>query len=325
MTYTHPDGQKFHTGGITHWWGKHKFDNLFRPKVGRATAPYHWDTGIQRNYSAPIKNQYQASKCGGELVSQFMQIYRTVILGLPFEELSADSFYSQEFAQGGGMSLSAVQSGALANGIAKITDVPEPVNCTEQQAESLAWMKNVLPNQLIYLGLKMVFLPITMDDLAWAVDKYGAFCWMIRGQDNGTWLSPFPKPPTNSNTWAHFMTSCPSIPAGLNKLPVYNSWGATCGDNGVQYFDQEYINSGYIYSAFTFTKFTFDTTLTPGMFGDSIKRLQYCLYKAGFFDIKNMSGFFGPITASALMKYQKANGISPAPIVGPLTRALLNK
>ncbi len=320
--YTHSDGRKFGTGAKTHSWLRHKFDNFRRAKVGRATAPYHWSTGIQRNYSAPIKNQYQASSCGGQMMSQFIQIYRTVILGLPFEEISADSFYSQGFAQGGGMSLSNIKDGALLHKVARNSDVPTPVNCTETQAESLDWMKNVLPNLLILLGLKMVFLPIIMDDLAWAVDTYGAFCWMIRGQDNGTWLSPTPKPPTNSNTWAHFECSLPSIPAGLNKLPVPNSWGDQIGDKGVQYFDEEYINSGYIYSAFTFTKYTFDKDFGFGAMNDDVKYLQV---KLGMPMDTIGFGMFGPKTKAMVQAYQKANGIPQTGYVGPLTRASLNR
>jgi hypothetical protein len=51
--------------------------------------------------------------------------------------------------------------------------------------------------------------------------------------------------------------------------------------------------------------------------------LQRFLIKGGYLQSTD-TGFFGTLTTKALMAFQKANGISPAPVCGPATRALIN-
>jgi N-acetylmuramoyl-L-alanine amidase len=38
-----------------------------------------------------------------------------------------------------------------------------------------------------------------------------------------------------------------------------------------------------------------------------------------------VTGYFGPLTETAVKAYQTKNGLDPAGIVGPKTRAVLNK
>jgi len=72
-------------------------------------------------------------------------------------------------------------------------------------------------------------------------------------------------------------------------------------------------------SAYVFTK-----TLYPGARGEEVIQLQKKLKALGFYIYSYITGYFGPITKSAVASFQRANSISPIGAVGPLTRAALN-
>ncbi len=68
----------------------------------------------------------------------------------------------------------------------------------------------------------------------------------------------------------------------------------------------------------------FVSTLSLGDSGDEVLLLQKRLVTDGFLSA-TPNGHFGPATQTALKAYQKKNGLSQAGVVGPATRALLNK
>ena len=107
-------------------------------------------------------------------------------------------------------------------------------------------------------------------------------------------------------------------PRTVKIVGLKNSWGAV-GDNGTgwQYLTEAYLP--YIFTAWTFDKsrYVFNNNLLPGQTSEDVFALQARL---GILP----TGFFGNITLAAVTAYQKANGITPAPEVGPLTRAKLN-
>ena len=64
--------------------------------------------------------------------------------------------------------------------------------------------------------------------------------------------------------------------------------------------------------------------LAIGDKGEEVKRLQIKLANAGFFK-EEITGNFGPVTKSAVLRFQKSKGLEPVGQVGPKTRAALNK
>lgn len=72
-------------------------------------------------------------------------------------------------------------------------------------------------------------------------------------------------------------------------------------------------------SAFRFTE-----DIEFGMKSESVKNLQTRLTDEGYFNYQ-ISDYYGPVTLKAVKAYQRAKGITPTGIVGPLTRAELNK
>lgn len=80
------------------------------------------------------------------------------------------------------------------------------------------------------------------------------------------------------------------------------------------------------------TVWVFKTNLTIGSLGGEVKMLQeflnahgYVISASGAGSPGNETSFFGPLTRAAVMKYQKAKGITPAVgYFGAITRASVN-
>src|SRR5262245_35391403 len=71
-------------------------------------------------------------------------------------------------------------------------------------------------------------------------------------------------------------------------------------------------------SALTFTR-----SLDVGATGQDVSSLQQFLKSGGYFS-GDVTGFFGPLTKTAVSGFQKANGLEGLGMVGPKTIALLN-
>lgn len=67
------------------------------------------------------------------------------------------------------------------------------------------------------------------------------------------------------------------------------------------------------------------TDLFVGKRGDDVKALQEFLFGKGFLDKDSRTGYFGGKTKSALVKYQKANGLPGVGRFGPATRTKMRE
>jgi PKD repeat protein len=86
------------------------------------------------------------------------------------------------------------------------------------------------------------------------------------------------------------------------------------------------VNQGRVLGVGTTTTFIFTRTLTVGSRGDDVSALQQILKYYGFYTYPEITGYFGPITRSAVVSFQKARGLAPYPgTVGPLTRVELHR
>ncbi|MDE2213325.1 MAG: peptidoglycan-binding protein [Patescibacteria group bacterium] len=72
--------------------------------------------------------------------------------------------------------------------------------------------------------------------------------------------------------------------------------------------------------------YNFANNLTVGSQGTDVVELQKVLIAEGDLTISTPTGYFGPLTKAAVIKYQTAHSITPqSGYVGPLTRAVLNE
>ena len=74
----------------------------------------------------------------------------------------------------------------------------------------------------------------------------------------------------------------------------------------------------------TSARFVFTKPLLLGSRGADVVQLQALLRKLGHFTYPTDTGYFGSITEAAVIAFQKAQGIDPIGIVGPITRGVLN-
>lgn len=72
--------------------------------------------------------------------------------------------------------------------------------------------------------------------------------------------------------------------------------------------------------AYNFTK-----ALSVGVRSNEVTELQKVLIAEGLLKVDAPTGYFGQLTRAAVIAFQKARGIAQAGVVGPLTRAELNK
>ena len=316
-------GHGAHVRSSFHHWLK----RFFRRKAIKSGTPFDWSKGIVGRPLYDIKNQFQSDSCGGQALSRALQI----ILGS--QDLSAKSFYSQCYSTGGGVATSDVQYQLLKVGITTEANVPSIINgmITEAQMEDVTWRTpTLIQDCLTRAGFQLLTVDIDPDSIASAIQTYGCVVMIIQGQNNNTWLSPNPQPPSETNPnpiWAHFMCSTSNIQPqqGTTNVDFYQSWGNGVGNNGIQTFGQKYINSGYIKDVFAVVPFQFTNNLFLGCFGTQVSMLQSVLRMTGDFTFPYNTGLFGALTAAAVISYQKRNNISPTlGYVGAITRASLN-
>jgi len=192
-----------------------------------------------------------------------------------------------------------------------------------------------LQNALQSKGLVPMYLdPTDIDKLAQTIRDRGGFIMGVYGENNGTWLSSFPKKPKNNkNCWAHWLYfGQAKLINGKKYLGFKNSWGAI-GENstGWQYIPEEYLN-GYTWNAWTVTlvnppklSYTFSITMKRGDSSGDVAKLQTVLKQLGFFPSgQSITNYFGDITFSSVKKFQSAHNLPSTGFVGSLTIATLN-
>ena len=296
-------------------------------KVVKSGTPFNWSVGITGRPMYDIKNQYQSDSCFGQAYSRALQI----ILG--GADLSAKSIYSQCFAPGGGVDIGDAENEATILGATLESNVPSTTmgDCTEPFVESITWETPTLVQDcLTRAGFELLNVDIDINSIADAIQQYKGVIMIIQGQNGNPpgWLAPIPTPPQSSNSnplWQHFLSFTGNIPPQTANftIPFYNSWGYEVGTQGIQELSETYINSGHVLDVFVVTPFQFTNDMWLGCSGTNVWALQYVLQSTGDFT-GTPTGFFGTQTLSAVLSFQKRNGILPlAGYCGSITRSKL--
>lgn len=311
----------------------YKWENMLGGAV-----PFNWNLGYDVKCDISLKDQGSSGSCGGQATSYYGEVleYKSTKTR---EERSARFIYAQASLglPGGGTYLRdnfniATKQGwaeesvltSYSNGLPPDeafmnikTDITDIVRANASKSKALSYA---------------TVDPKNIDSVAQAIaNNYGAVL-LIKGTNNGTWLSKFPavtKP--GDVTWGHFLYACGAeLIGGKKYIKVRNSWG-NIGDSGYQWISEDFFTNGYIYEVRTMifndkpAKFQFTKNLNIGMRNGDVLNLQYRLVDEGFATFEP-TGFFGAQTLKAVINYQKAKGIKPAVgYVGELTRAELNK
>lgn len=332
-------------------------------EVAGGSAPFDWATGFDvektiggrvgnPNFRLISNDQNGSGSCGGQAWSKYDAVQRTMILGVPFQERSAKYVYSQVFAPGGGSGARAIGGILTSQGCSLESlcpsyehGLPPSEAFMEQTADITPAARDDAPNDQ---ARSYAQVPLDINSLAQAIrDTYGVVIG-IYGTSNGTWGSAYPTPPTDGaetpGAWAHWMYfGKAEVVNGKNMIAGLQSWGPGIGQNGWQWFDANYINA----ATFAAWSLVFNPTPTPDAFSHSfevdlsfgettneVTYLQTALAKDGEFP-KSVSttGFYGSVTAAAVLKFQTKYAVAPeaeltqlaGKKVGPATREKLNE
>lgn len=224
-------------------------------KLGGASLPFDWSQGydiettlgavLNQSFAAPTKNQGQSSSCGGQAGSYLEASLKVLGIG-SFSEKSARNIYSQIFYPDGGTTLRDIFNIIVNKGVASEALVVSYENGNPPSEPFMRdTSKNLATDATSSKATGYAFVHPDIDSVAQAVrDNHGAII-LIEGQDNGTWSSPFPKPP-QTDQWAHFLfCGKAKLINGKKYIGVHNSWG-NIGENGWQWISEDYFNSGFI-------------------------------------------------------------------------------
>lgn len=129
------------------------------------------------------------------------------------------------------------------------------------------------------------------------INAAGAVSWTPTISDIGTHTITV----SASDTYSHLSTAQTTITVAGTPVTTNPSTG-----------------SGQATSAFQFENY-----LSPGMTSQDVTQLQTILAQQGYFS-GTATGYYGPLTEAAVVKYQAAHGLDQLGVVGPATRAALN-
>lgn len=304
-------------------------------ELGRGSIPFNWDLGYDINMQISLKDQNGSGSCGGQAMAYYGEVLESVATKTT-EERSAKFIYAQTAVAGGGSYLRdncdiAVKQGWATEAVLTSYDKGLP------PSEAFITRKEDITDEVNQNASKSKALSYAMvdktsiDAVAQAIaNNYGAII-LIRGENNGTWLSAFPKVTTGKGEWGHFLYCCGAKKIkGKKYIKVKNSWG-NVGENGYQYISEDFFTNGYIYEVRTMifndkpAKFQFNKDLYFGMRNADVLQLHHRLVDEGYATFEP-TGYYGILTVQAVIRYQKAKGLTPAVgYCGPLTRGELNK
>jgi hypothetical protein len=228
-------------------------------------------------YTIPVKHQYQSYSCVGQAYSTYRGVLQS-ISERRYREVSAKSIYSLisiGFNQGAYLRDGAKllkDLGAMwenlcksyRNGTTDETWMTDKSWFTEEIKDIMALLKT----HDYYRGTGF-----QMDDFARAIrDGYGMVSG-ISGNNNGTWTSKEPKPPTNPNapTWGHALFFGKfGVDEKGKYIEALNSWG-NVGNNGWQKLREEWFTPEGLW---TFTPWILINKTNINTMNETIKVLK---------------------------------------------------
>lgn len=346
---SNPNAPGFNPGGIVDRYDDRDYKYA---EIGFGTPPFDWSMGFdiekELGHKIRIKDQGQSFSCGGQAWSYLAEVLESLATRT-YEPRSAKFIYAQTYQKGGGSTGRDNAEIFVKQGVAREVscpsyiaseaggDVPTEAFITHGQDITDAIRTDALKDMsLVYAQVE----PANMNEIARALRDSNGIILGIDGQDNGTWLSAFPKPPTRT-VWRHWVYAGKAkMIDGVKHIGIANSWGVFVGDAGWQWLSEDYFLSGHVWSGWTHVlktnilipsfSYNFVLNLSFGQTGVDIQKLQTALQIDGEFPVNiTPTLYYGDVTRRAVLAFRAKYKISSAndPLgksVGPLTRAKLN-
>ena len=208
---------------------------------------FDWDTGfdIEQKLGQKLvaKDQNGSSSCGGQAWSYYGEVLEAIATR-NYEPRSAKWIYSHTRVPTGGSNGRVNCDFCIKAGWARESLVPSYLN-GKPPKESFFLYKPVVTRDIIEdteISKPLSYVRVTpnIELFAQALEAQNGLVLVLNGQDNGTWHSDFPKPPTVKE-WGHFLYACKAKKIGGKKyIGVINSWGKGVGEDGIQWLGEEW-------------------------------------------------------------------------------------
>lgn len=317
----------FNPGGI-----KDRPDNRDFQWNATAPSPFDWNTGYDIEQivgTLPVKDQNGSYSCGGQAWASYAAALEAAHDGT-IEERSAKFIYAQTYQANGGSAGRDNANIFVKQGAARETVLPSydngrpPTEAFMQRSRDIT--ASIRTDALSNRSYSYANVSADIDTVAQAIrDNHGVVLG-IDGQNNGTWTTPFPKPPTQVE-WRHWIyAGRAKLINGVKHVGILNSWGAAIGEQGWQWLSEAYFlntvsGDASVWSVWTHvlqTQFQFTKDFGFLSSGEDVRQLQMRLGVSP-------TGLFWTATRKAVRTYQTMHNIPSTGYVGPLTRAALNR
>jgi len=309
-------------------------------EIAFGSAPFNWVNGFdieEKVGKLQPKNQNGSGSCGGQAWSMYSAVLEALATG-SFEERSAKFIYSQTAVPGGGSAGRTNSELCKKQGVCFESLCPSYEN-GNPPSEAFITKKDITPeaieNAKKNKERSYAIVMSDIDAIAQAVEQNGGCVIGVSGENNGTWLTPFPKPPVHE-AWRHWVyVGKAKIINGKKMIGFINSWGKDCGENGWQWIGEDYfkaLKGLAVWSAWTMVydpqvvqePHIFTKLLRFGMVDAEVKFLQERLKLDGLFPNIPTTNYFGAITRKAVKAFQEKYHLQSDGIVGKYTREKLN-
>lgn len=316
--------------------------------IGSASAPFDWTKGydVEDETGKLYVDDQSPTSCGGHAFSKYVSAQKAVRTD-NLSRRSAKFIYNHTAVIQDGSPLGS-NIDTNARFVKNSGDALETL-CPSYQGTHVAsddfMLAHDITPQATLDGMQnrsksYAYVPVNMDSFAQAIRDNAGLVILLGGENNGTWYSKFPKPPTYRQ-WGHFVYAGRArMIDGKRYIGILNSWGATVGENGWQWLGSDYFASGFIEAGCTFVLdlpepqgFQFTRDLELGMSGLDVQMLQKWLNQHNYIVSSSPSPgsankettYYGILTKQAVQRLQRAAGITPdAGFFGPKTRAYVN-
>lgn len=329
-------------------------DGLQHIEIAGAFPPALWiEKDPTKDFiTYPKRNQYMTSACVTYWLAKQLSVDEFSENGV-WRELSPHSIYPYGYVPEGGMNSLVASNLVVKQGMTLESLLPSDGLSEAMMRKSDTYAVDAKQVALVYKPESFVECATDFDTIYSIIEGYKKLGQKkvvgvtIIGQNNGTWLTSFPKPPSGKeNLWYHRITITDGgIIKGKRYLSFDNSWGEQVNQEGIkgqQFIGEEYAPFIYagIYTLNISDKwqhmsvpdvkmptYQWSMDLSVGSTGQDVTKLQEALQSIGMFPISKFvaptGNFFG-ITKNAVLLFQGSFALPQTGMVDLKTRDKLN-
>ena len=229
-------------------------DYHFAPGGG---VNWNYEYDIEKTIGFPLvtKNQNGSFSCGGQAWAYYGEVLEYLATS-SYEPRSARYIYSNTFVPMGGSAGRDNSDFVVKNGFAQEAFATSYENGAPPSETFMRWKPTLNADQLdeAKTSKALSYLQVAgdIDHIAEAISRNNGCIILVHGEDNGTWHSLFPKAPTGTGTWNHWLYAGRyKVINGKKHIGVKNSWGDAVGENGWQWLSEDYFDAGGVQYGWT--------------------------------------------------------------------------